>query len=353
MTLVGTATWRLPPAGGGVKGVYKTRPEDFVVAEMLPFQPEGEGEHVYLHIRKRGHNTLELQQSLAKLAAIPRHHVGYAGLKDRQALTSQWFSVHLPGTAEPDWALLQGEGVWIERVGRHRRKLRIGAHCANQFTLVLRQLQGAGARCDERLQTIVRQGFANYFGEQRFGRDGSNLFAADALGPVRKGRLSNRQAMALSAARAFLFNRVLARRERLGQWDKAIVGDLINLDGSNSFFGPIENPAELEDRLAALEIHPTGPLAGVEAGGAQAEALALEQSVFAEQPDQLEVVRKFQAKPARRALRARVDDLQWQWLDDSTLSLDVTLGRGVYASSLLRALGEFSQADRRQQRGQR
>ena len=343
----------MPAWGTGVQGVYKALPEDFLVRELLPFAAEGEGEHVYLHVCKFGHNTLELQQSLAKLAAVPRHHVGYAGLKDRRALTSQWFSVHLPGTAEPDWDSLLQHILSLERVGRHRRKLRIGAHCANQFTLVLRQLQGAGARCDERLQSIAQQGFANYFGEQRFGRDGSNLFAADSLGPVRKGRLSNRQAMALSAARAFLFNRVLARRERLGQWGKAIVGDLINLDGSNSFFGPIDNPAELEGRLAALQIHPTGPLAGVEAGGAQAEALALEQSVFAEQPDQLEVVRKFQAKPARRALRACVDALQWQWLDDSTLSLDVTLGRGVYASSLLRALGEFSQADRREQRGQR
>lgn len=314
--------------------------------EVLPFEPEGEGEHVYLNIRKRGHNTLELQQSLAKLSGIPRHHVGYAGLKDRQALTSQWFSVHLPGTSEPDWDLLLQDGLWLERVGRHRRKLRTGAHCANQFTLVLRQLQGEVSECEQRLQQIKQHGFANYFGEQRFGRNGSNLVVAGSLGPVRKGRLSNRQAMALSAARSLLFNRVLARRQQLGCWDKVIVGDLVNLDGSNSFFGPVADVEALQDRLAALEIHATGPMAGIEASAVASEALALEHAVFSELPDSIEVVTKFQARTARRALRARVDDLQWQWLDDTTLRLEFTLGRGVYATSLLRGLGDFSQYDK-------
>jgi tRNA pseudouridine13 synthase len=338
--------WRLPPSDAAVQGVYKTRPEDFEVRELLPFEPEGEGEHVYLHIRKRGHNTLELQQALAKLSAIPRHHVGYAGMKDRQALTSQWFSVHLPGTVEPDWEVLQQDGVSLERVGRHRRKLRTGAHCANQFTLVLRQLQGGVSRCEQRLQQIKQHGFANYFGEQRFGRNGSNLVAAESLGPVRKGRLSNRQAMALSAARSLIFNRVLARRQQLECWDKVIVGDLVNLDGSNSFFGPVDDVEELQDRLAALEIHATGPMAGIEASTVASEALALEQAVVRELPDSLDVVTKFQARTARRALRARVDDLQWLWLDDTTLRLDFTLGRGVYATSLLHALGDFSQYDK-------
>ena len=104
-------SWQLPACDTGVQGIYKALPEDFQVRELLPFEPEGEGEHVYLHICKCGHNTLELQQALAKLAAVPRHHVGYAGLKDRRALTSQWFSVHLPGAAEPQWDSLQQQNL--------------------------------------------------------------------------------------------------------------------------------------------------------------------------------------------------------------------------------------------------
>lgn len=341
--------------GGACGGLYKVQPEDFLVREVLPFAPEGEGEHVYLHVHKRQHNTLELQQSLARLAGIARHHVGYAGLKDRQAVTSQWFSVHLPGSAEPDWSQLEQQGIAIERVGRHPRKLRPGSHSGNQFSLVLRNIDGGEEQLEARLQQIALHGFANYFGEQRFGRDGSNLIDASELGAVRKGRFSNRQAMALSAARALLFNSVLARRETLGCWNQLLPGDLVNLDGSNSFFGPLDSFAAIEplqERLDSLEIHPTGPMAGVDEMAVCAEVLELEQAVFAEYPRALGVVQRLQAKAARRPLRARAGELAWNWLGQSTLGLQVTLGRGVYATSLLGALGDFrqgvSRADREQ-----
>jgi tRNA pseudouridine13 synthase len=154
--------------------------------------------------------------------------------------------------------------------------------------------------------------------------------------------------MALSAARALLFNAVLAQREGLGFWNRAMPGDLVNLDGSNSFFGPITDPAELDERMRALEVHPTGPLLGVDTGAVTGEALALEQSLLAELPNVLAVAAKFQAKPSRRPLRARARTLQWRWIDGSSLCLEFTLSRGVYATALLRALGVFSRPDRRQ-----
>lgn len=202
-------------------------------------------------------------------------------------------------------------------------------------------MQGAAECYEQRLLALSRRGFPNYFGEQRFGRGGSNLLSSDELGPVRKGRLSNKQSMALSAARAFLFNQVLARRVERGIWDRAIPGDLINLDGSNSFFGPVAATAEHETRLLALEIHPTGPMAGSGETAPADEALALENAVLAEQPGLLDVVERLQARSARRALRARIEGLQWHWLDQHTLRLEFTLGKGVYASSLLVALGQF------------
>ncbi len=313
-----------------------------MVREELPFQPEGSGEHVYLRIRKRTHNTQALQQQLARLAGVARHRVGYAGLKDRQAVTSQWFSIHLPGGGEPDWHLLEQGDIVIEQRDRHPRKLRPGVHSGNHFSIIVRDFEGEPALLDARLGAVRVEGFANYFGEQRFGRGGSNMIAADELGIVRKGRLSQRQAMALSAARAYLFNCVLARRERQGNWNRLIAGDLVNLDGSRSFFGPVDDLESLQLRLGDLEIHPTGPLAGLGPVGVASAARALEESVMAAEPGPLAVVHRLQARAARRPLRARVTALEWRWIDACTLQLELSLGRGVYATSLLRALGDFS-----------
>jgi tRNA pseudouridine13 synthase len=326
------------------RGFYKAYPEDFVVSEELPFQPEGSGEHVYLRIRKRGHNTAQVQQQLARLAAIPRHGVGYAGLKDRQAVTSQWFSVHLPGGGDPDWSQLEQDDIAVEAVDRHPRKLRPGVHRGNHFSIVLREIECEPGILDERLEAICAGGFANYFGEQRFGRGGSNLIAAAELGPVRKGRLSQRQALALSAARGYLFNCVLAERESRGTWNKVLVGELVNLDGSRSFFGPVDNPGPLQERLVNLEIHPTGPMVGSEPAGVDAEVQALEASIIGAHPEALGVVHRLQARSARRPLRARARGLGWRWIDRATLQLDVSLDRGVYATSLLRSLGDFRQS---------
>lgn len=312
-----------------------------MVREELPFQPEGSGEHVYLRIRKRSHNTAAVQQQLARLAAIERHRVGYAGLKDRQAVTSQWFSVHLPAGPEPDWSLLEQDDIVIEEVNRHPRKLRPGVHSGNHFSIVLRDIESGPGVLDARLQEIRGEGFANHFGEQRFGRGGSNLIGAGDLGVFRKGRLSQRQAMALSAARGFLFNCVLAERERQGTWNKLVVGDLVNLDGSNSFFGPVDNLDSLQERLADLEIHPTGPLVGQNPTAVAGQAQVLEQSVIDAHPEPLAVAHRLQARAARRPLRARARKLDWRWIDSGTVQLEVSLGRGVYATSLLCALGNF------------
>ncbi len=312
-----------------------------MVREELPFTPEGSGEHVYLRIRKRSHNTAAVQQQLAKLAAIPRHRVGYAGLKDRQAVTSQWFSVHLPGGGEPDWGLLEEDDIVIEEVDRHPRKLRPGVHSGNHFSIVLRDIEAAPGSLDARLQEIRGEGFANYFGEQRFGRGGSNMIAAGDLGVFRKGRLSQRQIMALSAARGFIFNCVLAERENRGTWNQLVLGDLVNLDGSRSFFGPVDDPESLRERLADLEVHPTGPLVGLLPTEASAEARALEESVIGAHPEPLAVAHRLQARTARRPLRARAGKLAWCWIDPVTARLEVSLDRGVYATSLLRALGDF------------
>ncbi len=164
-----------PRAWGDPLGsaVIRNIPEDFVVEEQLGFEPSGAGEHAFLFLQKRELNTQELAKHLAELAGVPERDVGFSGMKDRNAVTRQWFSVGLAGRAEPDWQRLEAGGnVRVLRSERHLRKLRRGVHRANRFSLVLREVSGALDAIEQRLQILRDRGAPNYFGEQRFGIDG-------------------------------------------------------------------------------------------------------------------------------------------------------------------------------------
>lgn len=328
--------------GIGISGVYKTLPEDFIVTEQLGFELDGSGEHEYLLLRRSGRNTHDIQRQLAQLADVPRHHVGYAGLKDKQGLCSQWFSVHLPGKDGPDWQVLLEDGYEILEQTRHRAKLRTGANKGNHFELVLRDLSGDQQAISDALTIICEQGFPNAFGEQRFGINGSNLESIREVGdgPLPK-RKSNRYKLLLSAARSWLFNELLARRVADGSWNQIMPGEVVCLAGSQSFFGPVEPDDELNERLGAFDIHPSGPMAGT--GGTQpsGELAALEASVLADNPDIAGYIERTGVKAARRPLRSRAADMQWQFMENSSLKLSFQLGSGCYATSLLAALGDF------------
>ena len=155
-------------------GSLKSTAEDFLVVEDLGFQPDGDGEQVLVRIRKRGCNTQFVAEMLAKFVRLPLRAVSYAGLKDRHAVTEQWFCLHMPGKETPDFSSLALEGCDVLEVTRHRRKLRIGTLRGNHFTLVLRQVSDRN-EVDARLALIAANGAPNYFGSQRFGRNGNNL----------------------------------------------------------------------------------------------------------------------------------------------------------------------------------
>ena len=169
------------------RAVLKATAEDFQVDEVLDIPLTGEGEHLWLWVEKRGLNTEEAARRIAKAAGVPLRTVSYAGLKDRQALTRQWFSVQLPGKADPDMSSAENDTLKILKTARHKRKLQRGAHSANGFTLRLTQLAGDTAAIDARLQLIAQHGIPNYFGAQRFGHNGGNVVDARESGP-RAGR---------------------------------------------------------------------------------------------------------------------------------------------------------------------
>jgi len=317
-------------------GVIRSQPEDFQVDEDLGFELSGEGEHACLHIRKRNANTDFIAKQIVRLAGVKNMDVSYAGLKDRHAVTTQWFSVYLASKPEPDWSQLNSEEVEVLEVVRHNRKLRRGSLKGNHFKLVVRELDGDSALLEQRLQTISSTGVANYFGEQRFGRD--NLASAAGMFNAEfKVKDRNKRSMYLSAARSAIFNDVLSIRVAAANWNQAVAGDLMMLDGSHSVFATESVDDDIRRRIAEFDIHPTGPLWGRGRLPTTADAQQLEQQCAENHGLFCQGLEQAGMKQERRALRLPVSKLEWR-LDDNSLGLSFFLSSGSYATSVLREL---------------
>ncbi len=328
-----------PHAFGGPDAtvIIRSRPEDFQVEEQLSFQPEGEGEHVFLYLQKRNTNTEWLAQELARFSGVPVRDVSYAGLKDRNAVTSQWFSIRMPTMDALDWGELESEDLKLLQTTRHRRKLRRGALAQNLFRLRLRELSADKGDIERRLEQVARNGVPNYYGEQRFGHALNNLDMAEKLFADSLKKVSrHKRGIYLSAARSYLFNMVLCKRVADGTWDQAIPGDLMLLDGSHSHFPVTEIDAEIQRRIAELDIHPTGPLWGKGKQSVAADAAELENDVLLAYSGWTQGLIRLGLNHERRALRAKVVDLEWNWLAESDLVLRFGLYPGSYATAVLR-----------------
>jgi tRNA pseudouridine13 synthase len=321
------------PAGGAR---IRCRLEDFQVTEQLGFELSGAGEHCFLFLEKRGLNTLDLVQRLSALSRVPAGRIGFSGLKDRNAVTRQWFSVGLAGRGDPDWQALQSDGdIGVLAVKRHRRKLRRGVHKANRFRLVLRELTGERETLDARLRVLRDGGVPNYFGEQRFGRNGSTL--AQALDWMPAGVRVNREkrGLYLSALRALVFNRLLAERVGRGDWNAVRPGDACMLQGSRSFFTCDEVDEDIRARAEAGDLHPGLPLWG--RGATPGDRPGGEEGAVCD------FLESSGTKLAWRPARVVPDDFCWEFCDDDSLQLDFALGAGSYATALLAELVQYKE----------
>ena len=339
----------LPSAFGApvLSARIRTTPEDFFVDEIAAFEPSGEGEHLLLTIEKRGLNTAAVAKRLADWAGLREMNIGYAGMKDRHAVTRQRFTVHLPKRIAPDTATLQSEDLRVLSSVWHNRKLPRGALAGNRFVLVLREVAGERAAIEARLRQIAARGLPNWFGEQRFGRGGDNVESALSMFAGRRVRPDQRSIL-LSAARSEPFNRVLAARVRDASWDAGLEGEVWVLSGSRSVFGPEPWDAALAERLARFDIHPSGPLWGVGELRSASQCAELERMALNDE-DALALRKGLEEagmKQERRALRLVAEDLSWTWQEESTLSLTFSLPPGSYATALLKELGEVSDATR-------
>lgn len=315
-------------------GRLRSSPEDFEVEEVLGFAPDDDGPHQLLWVEKRGANTEWVAKQFARLAGCRAMDVGFSGMKDRHAVTRQWFSVPAPKQSL-DWTAVDVEGVRVLAVHAHRRKLRRGAHRANRFVLTLRAVVDGGD-LDERCERIARAGVPNYFGPQRFGPRGDNV--ARAIDGARGG-------IYLSAARSFLFNEVLAARLREGSWDRLLPGEAVQLDGSGSFFLAEAIDGTLLERLANFDIHPSGPLWGRGEPPSLGEAAAIERAVVERFPEVAALVERAGMRQERRPLRLTVRDIRLARPEPGVLVIAFELPAGAFATSVLRELIDTPQGD--------
>ncbi|MEY3017729.1 MAG: hypothetical protein RL336_864 [Pseudomonadota bacterium] len=329
--------WPYAYGGPSVKAVFKENAEDFVVVEQLGFEPEGQGEHVFLWIEKRNSNTTWVAEQLARFASVPSVAVGYSGLKDRQAVTQQWFSVSIHPDAEPDWRQLESDELRVLKVERHLRKLKRGVHKSNHFTIRMRHIEGDRDKLHSQLKKIKIEGFPNLFGEQRFGRMGNNLRGAERMFAGQKVKRQQRQ-FYLSAGRSWLFNTLLAERLASNDWLVASPQGHYFLSGSGSHFHAA-GEADLVDRVASGDIHPAAPLWGRTKGQLDADQSSLSERypVFCQGLEAAGMNMEF------RAVREIPNDFEWRDEGD-TMLLSFSLGRGSFATALLRECFDWSEA---------
>ena len=321
--------------------MLRARPEDFIVEEDLGFTPAGMGQHVLLKIRKRDANTQWVARELAKLCGCRPMDVGYAGLKDRRAVAIQWFTVPKSAQSLQSWAAVQRSEFEVLEAHAHTRKLPRGALAGNRFAIRVREVTASDAELAARAVLIAGQGVPNYFGPQRFGREGSNLSRVTAglqeLRPAERG-------FVLSAARALIFNCVLAERVRDGSWQQLQAGDIANLDARGSVFAIEQVEETLLERCRRLDIHPTGPMWGRGLLASLGRVLELESRVGTQLAPLCELAEQAGMAQERRSLRLAVRDLNWTREPDAVL-LRFRLARGSFATVVVREILEVGGGD--------
>jgi tRNA pseudouridine13 synthase len=316
--------WPSAYPASGATATLKHLNEDFIVTE-LPLQlPSGAGEHIWLEIEKNGANTAFVAQQLAEAAGVKEWDVGYAGLKDRYAITRQWFSIYFPKGETPDLTQLQHPEFKVLSQSRHVKKLRPGDLQGNRFRIVLREVTGSREAIEANLKAVAAQGVPNYFGPQRFGFDGGNVEQGRAM-LAREIRVRNpkKKGIYLSAVRSFVFNEVLALRMQQGLWGKTLPGDVMNEAGQ-----------------------PTGPLWGRGRVTTTDEAQALENGVAQRHATLCDGMEHAGLDQERRALVASPAELTWEWPQADQLVLSFSLPAGNYATSVLNEILRTTEPDR-------
>ena len=354
-----TSHWRRLHGESLGTGQLKQSLNDFVVEEQLGFVPSGSGEHIFLWLEKTNLNTAFVAEEIAKFANLPLRNITYAGRKDKFALTRQWFGVHIANHEAPDWDNFALEGAKILDVTRNDRKLRVGVLKGNKFEVTIRNIQFSGDNTENdlirRLELIKERGAPNYYGSQRFGEirlkpqegentsikqiSGGNLALAEKLLEGEQIRNRNKRSMAISALRSWLFNEVIHQRIEQNCFTKAMLGDAMQLSGSNSFFvnDEAQEQTTIESRLTANDINITAPLWGNGKLHTSQTAKTFELHCIDAYKSITQTLNELGLKQERRAIRIVPENFEWQY-KSNVLTLSFSLPSGCFATSIVREL---------------
>lgn len=338
-----------------LSGKLKVEPEDFIVTELMDVQPMGEGEHTWLDITKTRCNTDAVAKALARFAGVAYRDVAYSGMKDFHAVTRQWFSVWRPKGEPLQWADFSLDGVQVNEIVKHTRKIKRGTHRANAFSIRVTSLKWLDSQQDsslieqeieKRLNLIKQSGVPNYFGEQRFGRNANNMRQAlDMLSGGKRVKDRNLRGLLLSSARSWLFNMCVSARIGNNTWQQLYANEPANLNGTNSFFAS-EGSEQEKTRLEALDIHPTAPMwgdgAAIKAEGFP-ELNAFELTVFKSMQAIANGLVNARVDYQRRPVRSVPAELNWEFERDASnevhgVVIHFELQSGQFATSVIREL---------------
>ncbi len=328
---------------------FKSQPQDFQVEEILGFEPTGEGEHCLVWVEKIDRNSNDVATLLARKLGIRKRLVNHCGLKDRDAITRQWFSLHLPGKPSPTAEELNDEGLRVIEITRNLRKLKRGCHLGNRFVIRLRECTFSAAAAAQRWQAISERGVPNYFGPQRFGRSGGNVeqavrFMAGEL-EVQDRAL---RGILISAARSFVFNACVGTRVQNGTWDMPLVGEVFGFPDNRSLVLPSNLRGDEFDRVTNGTLELTAPLWGNGELLSRGQVQAFENEVAARFPDIIAGLAQFNLQQERRVIRLRPNpqSAELTWENATTLLLQFELPTGTYATTLLSELADLKSNER-------
>ncbi len=325
-------------------GVIRCMPEDFKVTELNEIELSAEGEHLWLYVQKIGCNTDWVANQLSNVCQVPRRQVGFAGLKDRHAVTQQWFSVQLSKVT--DIEKIQSalpDAVTILKSNKHSRKIKVGQLDANHFEILIRNIvhsiDGDKNQIELNIQNIIENGVPNYFGPQRFGHGMGNIQKCQNwFSGSYKVKTRNLKSLLISTARSHIFNCIVAQRIKDGTWNTPITGDILQLNKSHSWF-PLSDatPEETCKRLIEFDIHITAAMYGEDKVQSTQECAELETSIANQFPIYQQGFEKFRLKQDRRAMRIFPIDFTHKWIGDN-LKLDFKLLPGAYATGIIREI---------------
>jgi tRNA pseudouridine13 synthase len=315
---------------------YKQAPEDFEVEEIPAYLPNGEGEHLFLWVEKRGVSTPEAAKRIARHLGLTERDISWAGLKDKQAVTRQFLCV--PAKVEGAIGLFADADVRVLSAKRHRNKLKTGHLDGNLFTLRVVDVADAAA-LRARFDKLCADGVPNFFGEQRFGAAGQNAAQGKKLlQHGGKGGSRFERKLYLSAYQSELFNRALERRIAAGTFARALKGDVLKKHETGGEF-VCEDPAVDQPRMDAFEVSATGPLFGPKMRRAEGEVGAAEDALLLEEGVELSLFDAGggETQGARRFFRVRLIAPSLDVQGESAV-LKFGLPAGSYATVVLDAL---------------